>query len=67
MSYALNIPFEYNQMEYYEFVWLFERLVEERKRESDDIQTQKGRMSISNLGANIAQMNSTDNKPANRG
>ncbi len=48
-------------MEYYEFVWLFERLVEERKRENDELNAQKGRMSLSNLGANMASMNSNSN------
>ena len=67
MSYALNIPFEYNHMEYYEFVWLFERLVEERKRENEEIHAQKGRMSISNLGANMAQMNANGNTNSKSG
>jgi hypothetical protein len=61
MTYALNIPFNYNQMEYYEFVWRFERLVEERKKENSIDEESKGRMSISNLGANMAQMNGNTN------
>jgi len=57
MTNALGIPFEYNQMEYYEFVWRFERLVEERKQENDRAQSNEGRMAISNLGINMSQLN----------
>jgi len=44
-------------MEYYEFVWRFERLVDERKRENDEKRTQDGRMAMSNLGVNMGEMN----------
>lgn len=51
LSYTMNIPFDYDHMEFYEFVWRFERLVEERKRENDAVKQQDGRMSLKNLGA----------------
>ena len=53
----MGIPFEYNQMEYYEFVWRYERLVEERKRENESASEQQGRKSMSNLGVNMANLN----------
>ena len=62
MTYSLNIPFDYNDMEYYEFVWRFERLVTERKRENEAQEMANGRMSLANLGANISNMNSMDVK-----
>ena len=62
LTYNLNIPFEYNHMEYYEFVWLFERLVEERKKESEHNSIENGRISMSNLGLNMDMMsNRSDN------
>jgi len=57
MTNALGIPFDYNHWEYYEFVWRFERLVTERNKENDEANVQQGRMSMSNLGVNLAQMN----------
>jgi len=61
MSYALGIPFDYNQMEYYEFIWRFERLVDERKRENEANKEREGRMSISNLGIGMSNLNSSGN------
>ena len=49
-------------MEYYEFVWRFERLVDERKSENEQNSEQQGRTSISNLGVNMAQMTNSDNQ-----
>ena len=61
LAYNLNIPFGFNQMEYYEFVWFFERLVEERKKENAESESQNGRMSISNLGVNMADLKESIN------
>ena len=52
ISYNLDIPFEYNDKEYYEFVWMFDRLVQQRKNEISDSESSKGKMSLSNLGIN---------------
>ena len=57
ISNALGIPFEYNDMEYYEFVWRYERLVEERKKENESASENQGRKSMSNLGVNMATLN----------
>lgn len=51
ISYTMGIPFDFNHKEYYEFVWFFERLVQERKRENDDVRRQEGHMSLKNLGS----------------
>ena len=56
MSNALNIPFDYNNWEYYEFVWRWERLVDERKQENAEDGQQEGRMSLNNLGVSMAQL-----------
>ena len=58
MTNALTIPFDYNNWEYYEFVWRFERLVEERQRENAERNSSEGRMAMSNLGVNMGQLNS---------
>lgn len=57
MTNALSIPFDYNRWEYYEFVWRFERLVDERNKENRESNEQQGRISMSNLGVNMSQMN----------
>jgi len=49
ITYALNIPFDYNDKEYYEFVWFYERLVKQR---NDDNAEEQSRTSITNLGFN---------------
>jgi hypothetical protein len=43
-------------------VWRFERLVEERNKENSEASEQQGRMSISNLGASMAQMGDNTNQ-----
>jgi len=43
-------------------VWRFERLVDERNKENDESKNREGRRSISNLGVNMAQLNSTINQ-----
>jgi len=52
----LSIPFEYNDKEYFEFVWFFERLVRERKSENESAKNSEGRMSLKNLGASMPMM-----------
>jgi len=52
MSHAMNIPFDYNDKEYYEFVWFYERLVKQRNEDNDD---ERSRTSMSNLGVNMNQ------------
>jgi len=56
----LGIPFEFNNKEYFEFVWYFERLADEKKREAAEAQQDNGRTSLSNMGINprdILEMN----------
>jgi len=57
ISYALQIPFDFNHKEYYEFVWFFERLVQERKAENEAHKKAEGRTSLTNLGAPNMNMN----------
>jgi len=35
LGYALNILPNFNSLEFYEFVWIFERMVEQRKKENE--------------------------------
>ena len=42
MSYKLNIPFEYNNKEFYEIVWLYERLGRQIQEENQRQQEQEG-------------------------
>lgn len=58
---ALTIPFDYNKWEYYEFVWRFERLVDDRNSENEAAKASQGRTSISNLGINMSQMGMNKN------
>ena len=58
---ALTIPFDYNKWEYYEFVWRFERLVDDRNAENESAKNTQGRTSISNLGINMSQMGMMNN------
>jgi hypothetical protein len=37
----MKIPFDFDQMEYFEFMWLFERLVKEKNKESESINTNR--------------------------
>jgi hypothetical protein len=50
MAYSLKIPFEFDNKEYYEFVWLYERLAEQRKKEEEKERQGEGEMSLANLG-----------------
>ena len=36
LSYNLGIPFDYDQKEFYEFVWIYERLIDQKKQEQED-------------------------------
>ena len=59
MSYAMGIPFDYNNKEYYEFVWFFERLVHARMEETEEAKQAENRMSLKNLkssGMNMGQV-----------
>ena len=56
MTNALNIPFDYDRWEYYEFVYRWEKLVDERKRENSEANQQEGRMALNNLGVHMDQM-----------
>ena len=56
MSSVFHIPFEYGAMEYYEFVWRFERLVKERKSENAEQTNQNGRMAMQNMGLPMAKL-----------
>jgi hypothetical protein len=53
ISYEMKIPFNYDDSEYYEFVWRYERLVEQRKRENDAENVKQGEMSLANLSPDL--------------
>jgi len=59
IEFQLNINFNtfanYNNLEYFELIWHYERLVEFRKKENEQAKTADGRMSLSNLSSDIFQ------------
>lgn len=59
---ALGIPFDYNHWEYYEFVWRWERLVEERQKENAEATQQEGRMALNNLGLSMDKLQGKNSK-----
>lgn len=54
IGYTIGIPIEFNNKEYYEFVWLYERLVEEKKKEENPTGN-GGQNVVSALGVNMAE------------
>lgn len=42
MTYRLGIPFEYNNKEFYELIWLYERLGRQIEKENQQKQEQDG-------------------------
>lgn len=49
-GYALGILPSFNEMEFYELIWLYERMAEQRKKENEDQQkNQSGRTSMMNM------------------
>jgi hypothetical protein len=53
LSYDLKIPFNYNDDEFFEFVWRYERLVEQRRRENEAKRLAEGQASLSNLSPEL--------------
>lgn len=49
----MHIPFDYDNKEYYEFVWLYERLVDQRKKENEKERQNTGEMSLANLSPEL--------------
>lgn len=47
----MRISFDFNNKEYYEFVWFFERLVKAKSDEEISVNTDANKMSLANLGA----------------
>lgn len=61
ISYKMNIPFDYNNKEFYELVWIYERLAEEIKTENNRQSESSGEFSLNNLQPGLF------NKMQNRG
>lgn len=58
LGYNVGIPFNFDNKEYYEFVWLYERLVEQRQKENESKRQNDGQTSLRNLSPDILrQMN----------
>ena len=50
LSYAMQIPFDWDQKEFFEFIWFYERLTSQKKREREAEQKQNS--GTQNLGQN---------------
>lgn len=46
LSYNMHIPFEFDNKEFYEFIFLYERLVQERKNENEREAKANGRQNL---------------------
>ena len=57
----LGVPLDYNKKEYFEFIWHYEELQEQRKRENADELQQDGLTSLSNLGMNMQDLMNANN------
>lgn len=44
----MKVPLNFNEKEFFEFIWQFERLQAQRQREHEEEQRDKGRMSFTN-------------------
>ena len=55
MSYAIKIPFDYDQKEYYEFLWLYERLATQNIREQEQQNEGSGQTNLANHLVNPMQ------------
>ena len=45
----MGIKPNFNDMEFYELIWIFERMAEQRKKENEDQQRSQGNKSIENI------------------
>lgn len=60
LSYNMGIPFDYDNKEYYEFVWLYERLVDQRKQENESKRQVEGQTSLRNLSPDVLKRMNPD-------
>jgi hypothetical protein len=44
----MHISFDFDKQEFFEFIWRYERLVEERKRENERASKEQGRNNLMN-------------------
>lgn len=50
LTYNLNQPFNYDDVDYYELVWLYDRLVYERQKENERTRQENGMKSLVGAG-----------------
>lgn len=55
ISYRMGIPFEYNHKEFFELIWMYERLSEQIKSDNQKQREAEGETSIANLGPGALQ------------
>ena len=53
LAYAMSIPIEFDNKEYFEFIWFYERLAEQRKKENERDRKEAGETSLSNLSPDV--------------
>ena len=46
----MKIPFDFDQMEFLEFIYLFERLAEQKQKENEEQRKANGMLSLNQLG-----------------
>ena len=49
MGYAMGITPNFNNMEYFELIWMHERMAEQRQKENEEQQNEPGQKSIRDL------------------
>jgi hypothetical protein len=50
IAYNMGIPFDFDQKEFYQFMWIYERLCKERQKENEKALKQQGRFSLNSGG-----------------
>ncbi len=49
MGYAMGISPRFNDMEFFELIWMYERMAEQRNKENEEAQKGQGNMSIADM------------------
>jgi hypothetical protein len=50
IAYNMGIPFNFDQKEFFEFMWIYERLCKERQKENERTLKQQGKFSLNSGG-----------------
>lgn len=49
LGYAMGISPRFNDMEFFELIWMYERMAEQRNKENEEAQKGQGNMSIADM------------------